>query len=305
VGDSAAEVIRRKFAAVTPVYRLAGHYVGRDGQRALVDVGDGRIPVDFCGYLPSLNEPVWVELQADTAILLGSTRYLPDRGTLVTVSAGLARVLTDAPAPLDDIRATYNLGEALSSGQIVKLYWSDGPHIVGIMSTQPTLPPIPDAPASGGGEVEQIFTAIDSGSYRSRWWTNDVWYAENNKPGAWFYGTKIKDTIPDNATVLSVDIWLRVTQASGSSPQIGTHGYAHKPGGGFGINNKVTLSGVGAGFAGWVGSRDEDNKDAWRGFGEFLKQNDGGVGTDGAGLRVFAGINADGQSGALRIRWRT
>lgn len=289
--------LKRALANTDQVTRLPGFYRGPTvpaSSQGYVDVGGGRIPADFTGFQPALNAPVWVLIINGTATILGTSTPTPGTGTIVSSSGGLASVTT-AFGTLTGVPFDTRL--TLTAGQVVKMSWPDGPYIDSVKSTQPLDPSVPVAPGGGSKTQSQTFLARDSASFQSgRWWTNDVWYGTNNLPGAWFYGSKIKDTIPSSATIVSVEIYLHVTQAYGSAPQIGRHNFGSRPGSGFSITSKQTLSGIGAGYRGFVSLNTS--------LGDFLKANTGGVGTDGAGLAVFAGTQRDGQSGALRIKWR-
>jgi hypothetical protein len=164
-----------------------------------------------------------------------------------------------------------------------------------LMSTSPAPVTAPPVGASGAATHVDPFTAVDSGSYGSgRWWTNQV-YASDSNLGAWFYGTKIADTIPSSATIQKVEIYVgQATQISGAAPVFATHPYTSKPGG------SPTLSPVAAvGIApGWV-----DLGGAGISIGNVLRNSGGsfGVGVDHGGYNIFPSLAQDGQSGALRI----
>lgn len=282
------ESVKRALVSVDKVKRLVGTYVSTDGVRATVDVGGGRIPADFCGYLPEVNEPVWVLFINGTATILGPTLEKPGRGTVSGAPSGnLVPVDTDA-GPLN---LPYAAGLSLSAGQVVKLgAWNDGGFVFAIMSTSPTAEAPPDAPGGGGGDHTEIFTATDSGSYRGGWWTAQV-YASDTNTGAFFYGTKIADTIPDGATIVSIEIYISISDLEFQAPNIGVHGSASKPGG----NVSVAFSAPVNIADGWIGIPTS--------HGDYLKANAGGIGIDSGGFSILNSLDADPQSGALRIHW--
>lgn len=228
------------------------------------------------------------------AWMTGPTMPHPSDGVFISQSGGIATVLTD----IGNVKATFNVGDTFTAGvDIVKLYWSAGCHIIGKKSANPPGPEIPPAPGSGGGggstRLTRTFTAIDSGSYQpgSGWRTNDVWCSLNNT-GGWFYGNKIKDTIPDSASIIRAEIYLPQTKNLGVAP-FGRHGSATKPSGALSFASTAELPAR----RGWVRIPNA--------LIEHLKANTGGLGFAGGGYSIWAGIQKDGQSGAVRVTYET
>lgn len=280
--------IRRKLNDAPDVKRLAGTFVSTDGVRAVVDVGGGRIPADLTGYLPEVNEDVWVLFINGVALVLGPTTPRPGKGTVTGAPSGnLVPVSTIA----GNFTLPYAAGLSLSSGQVVKIAWNDGGFVTDVMSISPPPGTAPGAPGTGGTDQIQVFTAIDAGSYDGRWWTAQVWSSDSNI-GAWFYGTKIADTIPDTAAIISVEIYISPVQILYAPPNIGVHGSAGKPSGAVAVSSATPI-GV---AAGWIGLPPS--------FGDYLKANYGGIGIAHGGYSIFNSLAADAQSGALRIHWR-
>lgn len=287
----AAEVIkqiRRQLNDTPDVKRLPGTFISTDGVRAVVDVGGGRIPADLTGYLPEVNEAVWVLFINGVALVLGPTTPRPGRGTITGAPSGnLVPVSTIA----GNFALPYASGLSLSAGQVVKIVWNDGGFVTAVMSTSPPPGTAGGDPGTGGADQIQVFTAIDSGSYDSRWWTGQV-YSSDSNIGAWFYGTKIADTIPDGAAIVSVEIYISPVQILYAPPNIGVHGSPTKPGGSVGVSSATPISVA----AGWIGLPNS--------FGDYLKANYGGIGIAHGGYSIFNSLAADAQSGALRIHWR-
>lgn len=277
--------------AKSSVRVIAGNYRGLDGLRALVDFDGGRVPAHFAtSWRPGLNDAVWVMVVDGVAWVLGPTAPLASDGTVLSVAAGLATINTD----IGQIVATYNQGTTLTAGQQVKLLPHGGYHVIGVKSTSPPPPEVPVGPGTGGGRVTQTFTAIDSGSYQSGygWRINDVWSSANNY-GAWFYGTKIRDTIPDNAAIVSAEIYLPPPSRLTGARPFGRHPYASKPGGAPAISAAVTLPGT----SGWVAIPTS--------LIDHVKVNGGGFGFDLGGYNIWPGTQRDGQSGAVRVTYET
>lgn len=286
--------VKKALADTSKVTRLIGTYVTDDAGRAVVDVGGGRIPADFCGYVPGVNESVWVLFVDGTATILGPTKMRSGIGTVAAAPAfNLVTVSTDGGTEI----LPYASGLSLSVGQVVKLgSWNDGGFVYAVMSTTPApvAPPAPPA-GSGGGSFSQTFVARDSASYRSGngWWTSEVWSADNNT-GAWFYGSAIADTIPDSATITRVQIYIAARQIQYAGPNFGAHGTPYRGGGNISFGTGTQSVGI---YNGWV--------DLPGFIGDYLKTTPGGIGLDHGGYSIMKGINQDGSSGALAINWRT
>jgi len=284
------EVILELFKNKSKVQLLPGNYRGVDELRVVVDFDGGRVPAHpTTAYRPEVNESVWVAVVDGVAYMLGPTTPKPAEGTIVSTDSGIATVDTD----LGEVEATYLSGATFTPGDAVKLFWSNGCHVLGVLSTSTTAGEVPPAPGGSGARVTTTFTAIDSGSYQDGygWRINDVWSSASNS-GAWFYGTKIRDTIPDSAAIVSAEIYLPLLKDLGSFP-FGRHGSASKPGGPVTITATSTLPGK----SGWVPIPTSLIDD--------LKVNVGGLGFALGGYNIWAGTQRDGLSGAVRVTYDT
>lgn len=284
------EVILELFKNKSKVQLLPGNYRGLDGLRVVVDFDGGRVPAHpTTAYRPEVNEPVWVAVVDGVAFMLGPTVPKPADGTYVSDSGGVATVATD----IGDVEATYLSGASFTPGDELKLFWSDGCHILGKKSTSVAAGQVPPPGGSEASRFVKTFTAIDSGSYQSGygWRINDVWSSASNI-GAWFYGTKIRDTIPDNAVIVSAEIYLPLLKDLGAAP-FGRHDQASKPGGAVTITATSTLPGK----SGWVSIPTS--------LIDELKVNTGGLGFGLGGYNIWAGTQKDGQSGAVRVTYDT
>jgi hypothetical protein len=284
-GDALLKLINER----AKVRRVAGNYRGLDALRAVVDFDGGRVPAHFAtAWRPVVNDPVWVDIIDGVAWLVGPTAPQASDGTVVSVGGGLVVVSTD----IGEIEATYDSGATLTAGQSVKLYASGGYHVVGVKSSSPVAPTPAPGGGGSGGEVTQTFTAVDSGSFQSYWWTNRV-YASSSNEGCWFYGSKISDTIPASATILAVDILIDAVQIQGGDPIFTTHPHYSRPAGSPGLSGGTAVDVTGPGWWGLPAS-----------FGDALKAGGGaaGVGCNHGGYNIFTA--APGDSGSLRIRYR-
>jgi hypothetical protein len=285
-----SDVILELFNSKSNVQVLPGYYRGLDGLRALVDFSGGRVPAHpAASFIPEVNDPVWVAVVDGVAWMLGPSVLRPGNGEVVSEAAGIAIVDTI----IGHVPATYNSGATLSPGDQVKLYWNEGCHVIGVRSDSPAAPDAPPPVVGGGVQQTVSFSAIDSGSYQSGygWRINDVWSSSSNI-GAWFYGTKIRDTIPDSAVIDSAEIYLPLLKDLGLFP-FGRHDYATKPSGAVSFSGVTTLPGK----SGWVPIPVS--------LIDHLKVNTGGLGFDLGGYNIWAGTQKDGQSGTVRVTYTT
>lgn len=283
-----AQTILKLVGDRSRVQVVSGFFRGLEGARASVDFNDGRVPAYFATpWRPEVNEPVWVMVTDGVAYLLGPTSAKPAVGVVVSVSGGRAVVSTD----IGQVTATYDLPRTYSAGDKVRLSWNSGCWIDGIRSDVPPDPDVPPAPGGEGKRQTRRFTAIDSGSYQSGhgWRINDVWCSASNI-GAWFYGTKIRDTIPDGATIHSAQIYLPQRKNLGAAP-FGRHGSATKPVGPVSFAATAELPAR----SGWVSIPTS--------LIDYLKANTGGLGFAGGGYSIWSGTQRDGQSGTVRVTY--
>lgn len=289
--DEAAALFKEFGDAPRAVVRRGVFAEVRSGV-AWVDMADSRFACDFgSGYVPRAGETVQV-LTVNDRHLLFPARALPGTGTVQSVSAGLATVIT--------IAGTFSMpyiGAAPSSGDLVGIQWSEQPYVLGKLSVQPAPPkPVPDP---GSGAVRSaVFQAIDTGSTDRtsvRWWTGQP-RAGNSTYGAWFYGTQIRDTIPAGATLVSLEFYVSWYQRSGAAPRFALHDAATRWG----------IPGYGA-YTAWNpdgGWQSPPMGSTWfaalKGGGSFY-----GVGLNQGGDNIFSSRAQDAMTGALRISWRS
>lgn len=253
---------------------------------ALVDFGDGQITV-LATFLPRFRGSAVRVLRVDNlTVLVGLAVPFPAEGVVATVGATTATVTTDA--------GTLTLpwvGSAPTVADTVAIE-SHGVIIGKVSLPASTTYASPGAPGTGG-TFTLDFRAADSGSYfGSSWWTNTVRCSDGNI-GAWFYGTTIADTIPDSATIVSVQVKVKetVNQFPGSLATIGLHGLLSKAGVPV-VTSAVTIP-AGSGFQALPTS-----------FGDALKTGASyGLGTAEGGYHVYAGRATDADSGLLRITY--
>ncbi|GAA1703813.1 hypothetical protein GCM10009792_24950 [Microcella alkalica] len=120
-----------------------------------------------------------------------------------------------------------------------------------------------------------------------------MWASDNNH-GAWFYGSTIRDTIPGNATIGSIEIFLPAYYQFGANPNFRTHTHATKPGGAPSYTATTIALPT---RSGWVKLPNS--------VGDFLKDNPGGTGMRQGGYTKYRGTQTDTQSGDLRITFNS
>lgn len=293
--DDAA--VRRLLNGKTRVIPYVGRYVGIEGMQALVDLGGQRFPTPFMSALvPEINEAVHVWSIDGSLFMLGPTAPKPGVGVVATVAGDYVNVTTDF--------GTFTMpygppSEPPTSGDAVSINWSGTPSCMKL-STSPDPVEPPPAPDPGGGVQTRAaeFRATFAGSTdrdKKRYWTDQV-YASSTTYGVFTYGGAIKDTIPASAQFVSLEVFVAYQKRDGGAPRWVLH-------------NQYGLDGVPAvsAFTEWAppgGWQTPPNAEQW--FNE-LKQGGAwaGVGFDRGGWNIFKSLAQEGQSGALRITWRS
>lgn len=288
--------IKKALAGTAKSSLLRGRLISTSGFAAQVDVSGSRIPAFVLGEaMPDIGDDVWVLFVGTTGLVLGSVNVKPPTGTVAAApDSGFVLVTT----ALGDISMRYDNALSLSIGQTVQLgAWNGDPFVFAVSSATPAPPAPPDPPEApdpaGPTAHSETFTATATGS----WWTssggvqNSSVYDSASMVGAWFYGSVIADTIPDDATITDVAIYLSAIQVAFGNPILGTHANAAPPGSAPAVSNLVTAPGN----SGWVPLPTS--------IGDFLKGNVGGIGTAHGGYNIYRSRSADGQSGALKIGW--
>lgn len=285
-----ADLLLKLINEKTKVRSLVGTFVSAAQASCQIDVGGGRIPARLgSGYLPEVNEAVtvWV-FDDDTAFVMGPTLTKAASGTVTSVSAGLVTLSTD----FGDVVAPY-FGGTPAAGQVMGLRWHGGPQALGVLSTSPTPPTPPDPPSGDPSTSSHVdtFQTIDAGSFNRYGWLQQQVWASDSYFGAWFYGSKIADTIPTDAAISKVEIYLSIESLFGNAPNFGLHAYQSRPSGQPAYTSVQPL----APSPGWV--------QLPTGWGDALKDSGGqfGVGVNHGGKNIFRSRAQDGMSGALRI----
>lgn len=257
-----------------------------DGVRVLVQFGEGD-PVDIPSsgqYLPWPDDPVQIESRNGSLVMTGPAVAKPVEGVISAAGSPKATVTVGGKDYLMQLRDGYTavVGDPVTVNWVTRL-------IEGKV-TAPSVPPS-GSPGSSGpppGAFELVFQAQDSGSWNgSRYYLNDV-QASDSIMGAWWYGNAIFDTL-NGANVTSVEIYLPLIQELGVAT-IGRHGY--------GVNTGV-----------WVGQVDGvalAPRNGWvplpLSYADLTTGVSGISVTSGNGLNRWKGVQADGLSGAIRIR---
>ncbi|MEP6477855.1 MAG: hypothetical protein ABJB03_00560 [Rhodoglobus sp.] len=242
-------------------------------------------------YPPIPGDPVRLERRAGELVMLGPAKPKSSTGK-VTVAGNPCTVEYPVGSGVTALlQANPLYTPALND--LVVINWETGGSVSHKLAALPSVV-VPGA-AGGAGAVRYHpapFTAQDSGSVRfGSWWTSLVRSSENNS-GCWFYGSKIKDTIPDAAVINSAFIYLPLQSADFDSPQLGYHTLAAKPAGALTINAPAALEPR----SGWVAIPTT--------LIDFLKANTGGLGFQaGFSDTIWSGVSTDGNSGALDITY--
>jgi hypothetical protein len=302
---NAADEISRQLSKIQNVNAgIVGVYAGpASGDMAYVDVDDNRVPASVVSaYYPIPGEEVRMMKIGSTLLILGPLRPRSRTGRVSAV--GTTDAIIEYP-PGSGVTKTMGIPKGYSPtvNDAVLIDWDSGGTVDQVVTKTPdyTAPEAPKPPTGTAPiapkKVTKLFRAhSDSGTYQNgQWWQSQIW-ASASTSGAWFYGNTIKDTIPDNARIISVRLHLLPVSLSGNPPILRAHTHASRPGGGVNFSSETqTLS------------ADRDGVVTINnGFGDFLKSNTGGVGFDHGGYNKYKALSGPGKhpdSGALEITW--
>lgn len=261
---------------------------------ASVSIPGGTLQLPMVGVPPIINERCWIALFGNASVVLGPVTR-PPYGTVNGVPAGgLVSVLCD-----DNVSRTvaYSDATGLTVSTRVAIDWTGGGRVDGTPLADPnTGAPIalPPAAPTGGGQKQRTFNPYASGTWRdgafaSGWVGGDVWDSDHNR-GAYFY-QGIADTIPDDAVIIAMSVFIAPGAGYGGNPSIGGHSLA-------GLSGALAITGrrVIPSSGGWIDITDLGNSFK---TGALL-----GIGTGGGGNWHFPAAGQN-NSGAISATWRT
>jgi len=294
-----ADGTTRRLAEIPNVTILNALYVQSnfDGT-AQVDFGQGLVPVAEAGdYTPEAGTAIRVVTVNERTVILGPAVPRPKVGEITATGTPLLTVTTESGEESLPLFIPYTT-TAPQVGDVVVIdrSYSNGV-VMGRLSTFPSSKyETPGAPVQSGN-FSTDFRATDSGTFYipgGKWSSNDIWATgTGNNTGAWFFASTIADTIPDQAIIRRVQIFLpEYYNAYPSTPtQIGLHGDVSRAG-----NPSIGTTAAVAAGRGW--------RDLPTWMGDQLKTGAAkGVGTNGAtsGNTKYTGRAGDADSGLLRI----
>lgn len=287
--DDADRQLARALSTIPQLSLPVGEFVeASTGGQVLVDFGEGPVPILSAGlFEPLPGESVRVLRTSAGTVLLGPSSPRSSIGQVTATGSPSITVDTSAGSVQLPYVTTYT--PVVSDNVLID--WASGGIVVGKVTAIPAGSYTP--PPGTVSEFEVDFRAFDSGSYRSgSWWTSDVWVSSTNT-GCFFY-TGIAETIPDGATILSVQIYLDefYNAFPTSQAEFGLHS----------LTSKVGVPSIDSEFAVAAGS---GFRDLPASFGDALKTGArAGIGASDAGYHRFRSVAFNAQSGMLRIKWR-
>jgi len=277
------ELILARLATIPDVASKLGVFVRMSGRLAVVNVGDSSVSIPVSGFYPPIKGmSVQLERRNGSLIVTGPSKQLPALGVMTSSGTPKATVLAGGIEYTLGMRDTY----APTIGDDVEINWFSGLIQGKVKGLAVVEPPIENPPATSAPFSNLLIQAADSGSFISRWWTNDV-YNGNSNVGAWFYGARVADGLR-GATITKIEMYLNPRRASGNAPQVGTHTSGSKPGGNVSVSGQVALEPR----TGWV-----ELPLSWA---AALKAG-GGIGVTPSGYTIWRGTGSDALSGALRF----
>ena len=278
------DLIQAKLATIPDVGSKLGTFVRMSGMLAVVNVGSSSVTIPVSGFYPPIEGmSVQLERRNGALIVTGPSQQLPALGVMTSAGTPKATVLAGGVEYTLGMRDTYTP----TIGDDVEINWFSGLIQGKVKGLTVALEPEENQPVPPSRFENLLIQAADSGSYISRWWTNDVYNGDSNT-GAWFYASRVADALR-GATITKAEINLNPRQASGNSPQVGTHTSGSKPSGNVAVSNQVPLEPR----SGWV-----EIPLSWM----AVLQAGGGIGVTRSGYTIWRGTDADrGLSGALRF----
>ena len=263
-------------------------------QSCVVNLSDGTsCTARMAGDPPVPGLPVYLLIIGQTPVTVGRLP-LPPLGTVAgTANSGLVDVTADDGN-------TYSMGFPTTytpaAGHRVLLNWDAGGHIVNRIDAAPDKKP-PAQTTPGVTRKTRQFKPTGSGSFRSSWSSGVVYFGQSYPSAGWFYGTQIADSIPDDANIESVSMYLEVTAQGGvASLPLYLHTAASIGGGSLALDQQTDVGAAPNGFRGSVNLP--------TGWGDLLKTGARlGVGTTGPGYRRLNGPSQSATAGALTITW--
>jgi hypothetical protein len=294
-----ADAVAENLAGIESARVTTGQYAAMnpDGT-VMVDFGQGLVQVYSAGFYTPLPGEYVRCLVAGVTLMLGPVKPRPAYGKVTgTGSPRLDVQLADGTVVSLPRLSSY-LEPAVNDQ--VTILWANGGIVLGDQDDTPTSTYVPPSTSDNGAAPRQrtlYFASTDSGSQNGsgdsgsgNWWTNDVWCGASTI-GAWFYGNQIDNSIPDDAQIDQVQVYVQEFQNSfpGSLATIGTHTLGSKSG-------NVTVTGASEIPRG-TGWRTVPNS-----YGDLLKTGAAkGLATNHGGLHKFRSRRSSAQSGRIRI----
>lgn len=295
------------FAEITKTDTTVGIYAGYDYVTRLhtINFAESTVQVPASTrYLPVAGEAVILTWINRRLRLTGPARAKSSEGTIIGYSAPYATVANGNE--LYQLPVSVPIANAgLATNDEVVIDWDyRGGYVKDKLTAAGTDPDKPPKLTVDQKPFTLYFFAKQSGSRKSfnpagsapsysKWWTQDV-IADDDNVGGWFYGNTIRKTLRNDAHISSVEIYLSPRSLKGARPNIGRHTRDTRPG----DDDSLSVSDAAArgGKSGWV-RLPVEWAEAWR-------DNAGGVALSDGGTNIYKGIQADRQSGKLRIRGR-
>ncbi len=283
-----AEAIAEIAARIPTVRRMTGRFVRMDGLLAVVEVGPGVYARARCVGWSTFIPGMVLQLQHDAGQLIatGPAKPLNPIGTVKVAGTPISTVTVDGvDYPMSRL-ATYTP----RPGDVVVLDWSSAT-INGLRTTSPEPPP-PVPPEGGGAEpLDLTVQAASSGNY---WRGGGIWNstdprASTNNTGAWFYGSKISDSLV-GAALSGASVFLPAARQPGTV-LLGLHPHLTQPGGQPTVSSATAIPSA----TGWVPLPS--------GFAAALQSGAarGLTVQSSNGDNLWRGVPADPLSGAIRF----
>jgi hypothetical protein len=197
-----------------------------DNRLVTINVGGTEYTLKWSGDAPWPGDTVRLVLNGGTVHC--EAVWGAPLGTVDSVTSGIALVVGD-----DSRDYAYVDTVGVSAGNRVRLDHA-GRSVVAVLPVEPEdseyVVPAPPPPPSGTTGGEQWFNPAWSGNWRPGFSGSAV-EISSTRMGMYGYGTQIRDTIPDSATISLAQLHLvqNWDNVPGVASSMGTHGYNGAP----------------------------------------------------------------------------
>lgn len=202
-----------------------GTCVSTDWENGLVtvNIGGGIVVMPMVGDAPWANDRVRVIYVGKKPLCLGA-RTRANIGTVTAAPSGGSVLIQGDDG--EKYNYQYNAALTLSSGMRVLMDHAGRVVVCQVSGERPKAIVTAPNPPSKPRQYEQTFYPIGSANYQSGAYVDNYAEVSANRSAFYYYGTQIRDSVPDTAAIESATIELNQLwdQTPTTASRLGTHG---------------------------------------------------------------------------------